>query len=517
MADFELLVGLLLVSVVLAGLARRIGVPYPAFLALGGVLLALIPGTPRLEMRPDLALALFVAPVLLDSSYDASPRDLKDDWVALTGLVLVAVGVTTFAVAWVARALVPSMPWAVAVALGAIVAPPDAAAATAVLSQVKPPHRIVTILEGESLLNDASALLIYRVAVGMTLSHGALSFASVAPTFLLAVVGSAGFGILWGAVTLRLTDKVRDVPSSIVLQFVSTFGIWILADRLGLSSVLSMVCFAVFVARRAPERTPARMRVPSYAVWDTVVFVANVLAFILIGLEIRPVLDGLAPALRVHYFVVAGAEVLTVIVVRIAWVMAYNTVDQLRVRWFGFHPRRPTPPPTIRGGVIVSWCGMRGVVTLAAALALPAGVNGGFPYRDLIVLTAFSVVLGTLVVQGLTLKPLLRALDLRDDDPVGREVELARARALRAALTSIEGEASPAADAVRHAYAALLQNSVDGSDAGSDVSVEEEIGRRALAAARHAVSEMRARAEIGDDAFHRLEEDLDRIELSAAS
>jgi CPA1 family monovalent cation:H+ antiporter len=310
---------------------------------------------------------------------------------------------------------------------------------------------------------------------------------------------------------------VRDVPSSIVLQFVSTFGIWILADRLGLSSVLSMVCFAVFVARRAPERTPARMRVPSYAVWDTVVFVANVLAFILIGLEIRPVLDGLAPALRVHYFVVAGAEVLTVIVVRIAWVMAYNTVDQLRVRWFGFHPRRPTPPPTIRGGVIVSWCGMRGVVTLAAALALPAGVNGGFPYRDLIVLTAFSVVLGTLVVQGLTLKPLLRALDLRDDDPVGREVELARARALRAALTSIEGEASPAADAVRHAYAALLQNSVDGSDAGSDVSVEEEIGRRALAAARHAVSEMRARAEIGDDAFHRLEEDLDRIELSAAS
>jgi CPA1 family monovalent cation:H+ antiporter len=165
MTEFEALLALLLVAVVLAAVARKTGAPYPAFLALGGAVLAFVPGVPALAIEPHLALALFVAPVLLDAAYDASLRDLKDNWPAVASLVVVSVGLTTVAVAWVARALVPSMPWAAAIALGAIVAPPDAAAATAVLRQVRPPHRILTILEGESLLNDASALLIYRLAI----------------------------------------------------------------------------------------------------------------------------------------------------------------------------------------------------------------------------------------------------------------------------------------------------------------------------------------------------------------
>ena len=190
MADFEAVLGLLLVAVVLAAVARRLGAPYPAFLALGGAVLAFVPGTPALSVPPDLALALFVAPVLLDAAYDTSPRDLKDQWVPVASLVVVSVALTTVAVAAVARALVPAMPWAAAIALGAIVSPPDAAAATAVLRQLRPPHRILTILEGESLLNDASALLIYRLAVGAAAAN-ALSLRAVAPTFLLAVVGSS--------------------------------------------------------------------------------------------------------------------------------------------------------------------------------------------------------------------------------------------------------------------------------------------------------------------------------------
>ena len=198
MVQFEALVGFLLAAVLLAALARRVGAPYPAFLALGGALLAFVPGVPSFAVQPELALALFVAPVLLDAAYDTSPRDLRENWAPVAGLVIVSVALTTAAVAFVVRALEPGMPWAAAVALGAVVAPPDAAAAIAVLRQLRPPHRILTILEGESLLNDASALLIYRLAVGATVSN-AFSLRDVAPAFALAVAGSlvAGPSLGW--------------------------------------------------------------------------------------------------------------------------------------------------------------------------------------------------------------------------------------------------------------------------------------------------------------------------------
>ena len=510
MRELEVLIGLILAATLLAAAARRVGAPYPVFLALGGALLAFVPGAPSFTVLPELALALFVAPILLDAAYDASPRDLRDNWAPVTGLVVVAVGLTTIAVAVVARTLMPAMPWAPAIALGAVVAPPDAAAATAVLRQLRPPHRILTILEGESLLNDASALLIYRLAVGAVAANG-FSIGAVAPAFLFAVVGSVVVGPALGWLFLRVTDRVQDVPTAIILQFVSTFGVWILADRIGLSGVLTMVCYAVTVARTAPERTPARIRIPSYAVWETVVFVLNVLAFVFIGLQIRPILASLEPAARGRYFAVAGAVLVTVIVVRIAWHMSFNAVIRWRERRFGFHPPRPMLRPTVGSGLVISWSGMRGIVTLAAALALPAA----FPFRDLIVLTAFSVVLGTLALQGLTLGPLLRALDLRDDDPVGHEVAAARERALRAGLAGLEHDRSPVAEAVRQEFIAHL-GSVDANPEEGEARrfAHRDIHRRALQAARQAVLAMRASEEIGDDAFHQMEEELDWIEMS---
>src|SRR5262245_49300669 len=189
MRELETLLLLVLVAVVLAGLARRVGAPYPVFLALGGALLAFLPGAPSLTVPPELVLALFIAPVLLDAAYDASLRDLKDNWLPIASLVVVAVGLTTAAVAMVARTMLPEISWATAIVLGAVVAPPDAAAATAVLRPMRPPRRILTILEGESLLNDASALLIYRLAVAAVLTNN-FSVHNVAPTFLIAVAGS---------------------------------------------------------------------------------------------------------------------------------------------------------------------------------------------------------------------------------------------------------------------------------------------------------------------------------------
>jgi monovalent cation/hydrogen antiporter len=514
MTGFESLLGVLLVAVVLAAVARRLGAPYPAFLALGGAVLAFVPGAPAFSIDPEVALALFVAPVLLDAAYDSSPRDLKDHWVPVASLAVVSVVLTTAAVAVVARAVVPTIPWAAAVALGAIVSPPDAAAAMAVLKQLRPPHRILTILSGESLLNDASALLIYRLAVG-AVAMKSFSIGRLAPTLVVVLMGSIVAGLLLAWPVLWLTKGVRDVPTSIILQFISTFGVWIIADRLGLSSVLTMFCFAVTVARTAPARMPARLRLPSYAVWETSVFLLNVLAFVFIGLQVRPILASLDPDVRMRYLRVAGLVLLTVIVVRIAWVLLHSGVVLWKNRRFGFHPTRPgQQPPSFAGGLIISWAGMRGIITLAAALALPVRADGAFPYRDLIVLTAFAVVIGTLVVQGLTLRPLIRALRLGDDDPVGREVDAARERALEAALSTLDGDNSPAAEAVRQEFAAHLKRGGAGAGtAGAWGSTHEEVHQRALNAARRVVLDMRTRDDIGDDAFHQLEAELDWVEM----
>jgi monovalent cation/hydrogen antiporter len=331
------------------------------------------------------------------------------------------------------------------------------------------------------------------------------------PTFLLAVAGSIIAGPSLGWLTLQLSERIHHVPSAIILQFVSTFGVWMLAERIGLSGVLTMVCYAMTVAQTAPDRIPARIRVPTNAVWDTVVFALNVLAFIFIGLQIRPILESLAPAARGRYFAVAVAVLLTVMVVRIIWHMSFNAVVRYRHRRLGFHPPRPMLRPTVASGMIISWAGMRGIVSLAAALALPPA----FPFRDLIVLTAFSVVLGTLVLQGLTLKPLLRALQLHDDDPVGRELRTARERAYRAGLASFAHDESPAADALRQEFTAHLSYERAGDDGGNATrSAANDIQRAAVHAARQAILAMRANDEIGDDAFHQIEEELDWLEMA---
>ncbi|MBV9562426.1 MAG: sodium:proton antiporter [Bradyrhizobium sp.] len=512
MTTFEWTIALLLGAVVLAALARRIKVPYPTFLAIGGVLLAFVPHGPDWTLEPSLALALFVAPVLLDAAFDTSLRDLRNNWLPVSTLVVLAVGVSTAVVALTAHALVPDMPWAAAIALGAIVAPPDAAAATAILRQVKLPYRILKILEGESLLNDASALLIYRVAVGAAvLQHFAWS--RFAPSILLALGGSLVAGYLMAKVWLRLTRHVSDPPSAIILQFAGTFVVWIAAERIGLSGILTVVAFAISIARTAPARMPARLRVPSYAVWETAVFILNVLAFMLIGMQLRPIWSGLDDEVRLHYAEIAATIVAAVILARVVWVMLYGVVLRTLVAWELYQPSQTMAVPTPKGGIVVAWCGMRGIVTLAAAFALPEG----FPYRDLILLTACSVVLGTLVLQGLTLRPLILALDLKDDDPVAAEAARARGAAFRAALEEIDGDPSEEAELLRLEYRALLAQAEDNPD-GAVTRGElpaDPLRRRAIGAARRAILALRESEEIGDDAFHQLEEELDRAELGA--
>ena len=509
MQEFEHILILFLAALALAAMARRAGAPYPVFLAIGGALLALVPGAPSPTLPPDLVLALFVAPILVDAGYDASLRDLRDNWAPLVGLVVVAVVLTTAAVAAVVHALVPGLPWAAAIALGAIVAPPDAVAATAVLRPLHPPQRILGILEGESLLNDASALLIYRLAVG-AVAAGGFSAQAVAPTFLLAVIGSLIVGPIMGWLVQRLLERVQHIPTAIILQFVGTFVIWQVAEHVGLSGVLTTVCFAMTLARTAPARIPARVRIPTNAVWATVVFALNIFAFIFIGLQMRPILVELDAAAREQYLLVAAAVLGTVMLVRVVWHMTFNAAIRWRDKHFGFKPPRPMLRASVGSGLVISWAGMRGIVTLAAALALPSG----FPGRDLIVLTAFLVVLGTLLIQGLTLKLLLRALHLEDGDPVSREERSARERMLEAACSHLPKD-SPAVELVRKELAVRLGGSRSGQGEGGSFGAEyDRHFLSALQAARQTLLAMRDRDDIGDDAFHTLENELDWLEAS---
>ena len=518
MVTFELIISLLLVGAFLANVAPRLKIPYPVLLACFGAILAFVPNLPDLTVAPDLVLALFVAPVLLSAAYDASLRDLRDNWKPVASLALVAVGLTVVCVALVARWLVPDMPWSAAIALGAIVAPPDASAATAVLSQVRPPHRVLVVLEGESLFNDASALLIYRAAVGVAIT-GKLDGAI--PMLALAAAASVIVGLILGRLYMVFSERVRHVSTAILVQFLSVFWVWILAERLGLSGIITMVCFAITVAQIAPSQIGAQLRIPSYAVWDVVIFILDILVFVLVGLQLKPLLQRLDRQEIISYLAIGAAVCATAILVRIAWVMSYNTFVRWKNRRFGIRLPRPMMVPTVQSGLIVSWCGMRGIVTLAAALALPDGSNGTppFPHRDLLLVAAFSVVFGTLVLQGLTLRPLLSALGIKHDDTVDQEVNLARTVAARAALKVLnEQPVSIATKLVRREYEARLRQSDDSASATDDSHSLElaDIQRIAIAAERRVIADLRSRGEIGDDAFHRVEEELDWTEVHVA-
>jgi Na+/H+ antiporter len=521
MAVFELIIALLLIGAVLSGVARRFSLPYPALLALTGVALALTPNVPSVALDPQLALALFVAPVLLDSAFDSSPRDLRANWRLVTSMVLGAVGLTVLAVAVVSRALVPELSWAAAVTLGAIVAPPDAAAATAVLKQLRPPHRLMVILEGESLFNDASALLIYRMAAAAALT-GTFPLVRVVPTLLLVCLGSVLLGAVLVRVIMKLNEMVEDIATAVIVQFIGTFAVWLLAEALHLSGIITIVVFAIIAGRRS--RVRARVRVASYAVWEVVVYVLNVLAFILVGLQLKPIISHLTAGQFTSYLATAAAVLTAVVLVRLAWVLCHVLFS----RWIGAPAQRNGsrwPEATAwRSAVVVGWSGMRGLVTLAAALALPAT----FPRRDLILFVSFAVVLGTLVIQGGTISLLIRLLGLEDDGAVIREIRLARQELAGAALAEIDDvPMDDGTSLLKRKLEERLQRAkeLNAQPAAPDAapaaapkptaSRHSELLARAQSAERRKLLELRARGTIGDDAFHRVEEELDWAELNA--
>ncbi|HWY93669.1 MAG TPA: sodium:proton antiporter [Steroidobacteraceae bacterium] len=505
---FEITLILLAIAVVLLQIARHIRVPYPAMLALAGGCVAALPFAPHLSIEPRLALALFVAPAVMDTAFDMPPREMLRIWLPLTSLAVVLVLLTTAAVAWAGWALA-GLPLAAAVALGAIVAPPDAAAAAAVLREFNLPRRTMAVLQGESLLNDAVALLAFGLAVSAAVSPGN-EWNALLPRLGLAVPGGALLGVASGVLSMRVARKVAGTLSSIIVQFLMTFGTWILAERLSLSPIVAVVALAAVAARYMPARTSARDRINSYAVWATVVFVLNVLAFLLMGLQARIILSQL-PADELRHALVFAAIVLGVVIgVRFLWVMTYGAA--VRILQSFFNPRAMGAPiPRTRIGVLVSWCGMRGLVTLATAFSLPPD----FPGRNVIVLSAFTVVLGTLVVQGFTIRPLIALLRIAPDRSLDLEVAEARRAMLDAALAELAGYSGEAADAVRGEYREA--RAASSSDPTRPVTQYDELRVLAIAAERRLLAEWRQQGRIFDDTYHLLEGELDRAELHTAS
>jgi NhaP-type Na+/H+ or K+/H+ antiporter len=388
---FESLLVLLLAAIVLLQVSRRLSFPYPAMLAMAGVAVALIPGSPTISFEPDTALALFMAPVVLDAAYDfpiGAARRMRRQLIVFAVFAVIA---TTALVAWIGWRLI-GLPVAAAIALGAIVAPPDAAAATAVLRAVSIPRDADTILKGESLFNDATALLLFSAALAV-MSSGRLTLA-VGLHIALAVPGGLLLGVGCALFFKRINRFVTNTLGGNLLQFVIAYLIWILAEQLRFSAVLSTIAFAMTLARTAEVTQGTRMRVQAYAVWSAVVFALNVFAFLLMGLQGKSIIARMEPAHLRESLLFAGVVVVAVVVARLAIVIGF---DRLNAWWE--MSRRRSKSTSWRPAVLEGWTGMRGFVTLATAIALPAS----FPQRDLAVLTAFFVVLTTLVVQGLTL------------------------------------------------------------------------------------------------------------------
>ena len=516
-ALLELIIGLLLVVVLLATLARKIGIPYPILLVLGGLGLALVPGVPQVELNPDLVLLLFLPPLLYADAWEMSWRDFRANKRAIAQLSIGLVFTTVLVVGWTVHALIPRMPWAVAFALGAIVSPTDAVAAAAIAKQVGLPRKIVAILEGESLVNDASALVAYRFAVA-AVATGAFSVAGAALTFAWVVVGGVVVGLAGGWVLAQFSKRIADPYILILFSLVSPYLVWLPAEALQASGVLAAVTAGLFMGYRAPRILRAEARIPAYAVWETWVLLLNGLAFILLGLQLRTVVEGFERG-RLASMVGLGLLVtLAVMVVRIIWVYPSAIIPRVLIPAIA----RKDPLPTLRALFIVGWSGMRGVVSLATALALPLTVRNGahFPYRAELIFIAFVVVLVTLLLQGLTLTPLIRLLHVTDDGGAEREEQHARLTAVKAGQQRVlalldepwipRARAEALHQSLEERRIRLEEKARQGSAAEKGTGEGyRRLMRELIEAQRAALIQLRDQGVISDEVLHRIEFQLD--------
>jgi monovalent cation/hydrogen antiporter len=511
MREIELVLLLLVLVTALTVVARRFTFPYPIVMVLGGLLLTAIPGLPEFELPPELVFFVFLPPLLFAGGYFTSLRDFKAN---LRPIFLLAFGLVIFtaaAVAVVAHMFVPSLGWAGAFALGAIVSPPDAVAATAIFQRMGVPRRIVTILEGESLVNDATALVIYRFAVAAA-AAGTFSLIEAGGSFVVVLIGGLAVGVIVGRAGAWLLAHIQDTAIAVMVTLLAPFAAYLSAESVGVSGVLATVVGGLF-ARSWLRQSSSDTRVVAYAAWQMVLFLLNGLVFMLIGLQLPSVLRGVS-ADPGEVAAITLAIAVTVVVSRFVWVYPTTYLSRLIPA-----VRRADPSPPWQAVFVVSWSGLRGVVSLAAALALP----NDFPERNLILFLVFAIILVTLVGQGLTLPLVIKKLGVVSTEDGSHDEVHARGLTTEAAVARLEELRTKwpghveLIDQLRDRYAHRARHDEmhheDGGAAEQEMLEHGLIRREVIDAERRAAINLHERGVISDEVLRRIERDLDLEDL----
>jgi CPA1 family monovalent cation:H+ antiporter len=520
MYQAELIVALFAIVAAAVLVARKFSLPYPIVLVLVGLALSFIPRLPEVRLRPDIVFFFFLPALIYPAALFTSWRDFRRN---LRPILLLAIGLvlfTTVAIGYVAHSLIPALPWAAAFALGAIVSPPDAIAATSVIRRLAVPHKIQAILEGESLVNDATALVALQFAVA-ALMTGTFSLGEAGLRFVWVAAGGIAFGLLVGFVIRWVHRHLDDPPVQITISLLTPFLAYLPAERLHVSGVLAVVAAGIFLGWYSPLVSP-RFRLAAFAFWEIVVFLLNGVVFITIGLQLPGILRELKGESRLSLVEDALLVSAAVVLVRIAWVFAGAYLPFLLSKKLCAREALPE----WRNVVLIAWSGMRGVVSLAAAFALPFVLNNGspFPGRNYILFLTFSVILTTLVFQGLTLPIVIRKLGIKGDGATDEEERLARLEANKAAIELLKQVgASPEVsdDAVARLRAEYDERigqlelcAENPDDCRGEIATPQyqRLQKKALDVERQTIIRLRNQHVINDDALRRIQRDLDLAE-----
>jgi Na+/H+ antiporter len=493
--------------------------PYPVLLVIGGLALGFVPGLPAVQLSPDIVFLFLLPPLLYPAAVFTSWRDFRANLRPISLLAIGLVLLTTVVVAAVAH-VSTGLPWPAAFVLGAIVSPPDAVAATAITSRLRVPRNIVTVLDGESLVNDATALVAYRFAIAAMIS-GTFSLPEAIGRFVLVALGGAAIGVGVGWLVAHVQRRLDDPPVQMTISLLTPFAAYIPSERLHVSGVLAVVSAGLLLGWRGPQILTARTRLNIYVFWEMVVFVLNGLIFVLIGLQLPRILHTASPH-SLRQLIWQGALIsCAAILVRIAWV--YASTKGMRLINAAFH--NPYPHPAWQNAAIIAWTGMRGVVSLAAALAVPLTLSNGspFPGRDYILFVTFCVILATLVLQGLSLPTLIHRLGVVDDGLANLEERTARLKANEAAVAYLaEVDSQFPHDMLERLRAEYddrirqLEVCADGEcdDAANGLmaSSYQRLQQEALDVERRTIIRLRDEFVINDEVLRRIQADLDHAE-----
>jgi len=513
---------LILICLIAVGLlaiaARRLRLPYPILLTVGGVVLALIPGLPAIHLEPRLVFNLFLPPLIYPAAVYTSWRDFRAN---LRPILLLAIGLVLFTMAAIAYLFhdLAGLPLAVGFVFGAVVSPPDAVAALAVTHNLRVPRKIIVILEGESLVNDATSFISFRFAVAAVMTES-FSLGQASLQFLVVAAGGICVGLVVGWLATQLQKRLDDPPAQTMFSLLTPYAAYFSGERLHVSGILAVVIAGMYYGWRAPRILSGRMRLQALPVWEMVVFILNGVLFMLIGLELPQVIHALAPSSAIQVAKLAILIVSAVVLVRFVWMFGTTYLPRLLSRTF----RHKNPAPW-QHTALIAWTGMRGADSLAGELAIPLGLPNGeqFPGRNLVLLLTFCVIFGTLVLQGLTLSPLVRWLRIVDDRVTEREARLARLKANEAALARLEAMESlnrtrpEVVQRLRSEYIDRIRQLRSEGPHEETVSRLfspdfEELAREALQTERDTVIQLRNEEAISDQALYRIQRDIDLAE-----